>query len=171
MSDVRLVARGFSVLVQPLTGKAEKWLGEEADVPEWAWQGETLAVDPRIVPNLVDSMTAAGLDVEGQDLPSSAKFIIISQREFAKAEGSEAMVKALDAVLEAGKKGLLSPLALVCAGDAIHAHAAGISVLQWQRLLMMRFGETPESLTLVIEELKHAGLLPWSEPGNKKETP
>jgi hypothetical protein len=169
MSDVRLIPSGFSVLVHPLTGRAKRWIDEDADVPEWARQGELLAIDPRMVPDLVDSMTAAGLDVEGQDLDASVNFLIDSQREFAKAERNEAFAKALDAVQEAGKKGLLSPLTLILAGDAIYAHAAGISILQWQRLVLMRFGGTPESLTEVIEELNTAGLLPWGNPGPERE--
>jgi hypothetical protein len=171
MSDVRLEPSGYSILVQPLTGKAKRWLDENADSPEWAWQGGALAVDPRMVPGLVEAMTAAGLEVEGQEPPAAADLILATQREFAKADKDTALVKALDAIQDAEKKGLLSPDSVVLAADALRAKQAGLSILEWQRAVLSRFGKPHEWLSPVIEELKRAGLLPWGEAATGEQEP
>jgi hypothetical protein len=159
MKDVRLEPLGNMVMVQPLTARAREWMDENADAPAWAWQGGALAVEPRMVGALVEGMTAAGLEVEG-DEPREAL------------DPSPVVKKVADA-LQAAEKAGLTAQAVTMAADAVRAHEAGFSILEWQREALRGHGETPEWLTPIIEELKRADLLPWKETSSHKgpETP
>ena len=180
-----------AVLVQPLSGEATRWLEENAEgvlydgpvedeaLYPWTWlSGGALAVETRRVDALVKEMTAAGLEVEGYEVPEGAdapgsvedlEAYVNAQRTLAKVEGDRATVKAMDAVGEAEKKGL-SPLALHLAGDAARAHEEGLSMLEWQRDIVKRHGEAPAWHIPTVEELKRADLLPWKETSPRKET-
>jgi hypothetical protein len=63
--DVRVERQVSVALLVPLTERGRTWVEENADAPSWAWIGGALAVEPRMVGDLVEGMTAAGLEVEG----------------------------------------------------------------------------------------------------------
>lgn len=62
-TDATVENHGTLCLVRPMTEAARDWLRD--NVQEGAqYLGRALAVEPRYIGELVDGMTAAGLDVE-----------------------------------------------------------------------------------------------------------
>ena len=55
---------GSIVGITPMNQAAREWLDANCQAEPWQWQGETLTVDGRMAPEILEGMTAAGLTVE-----------------------------------------------------------------------------------------------------------
>jgi hypothetical protein len=66
--DLEIENHGSIALMRPHTEAAEEWIAETVDVPDWAWMGGAVAVEPRYVEALAIGASDAGLRVEGGGL-------------------------------------------------------------------------------------------------------
>jgi hypothetical protein len=63
--DLQIEDNGSITLVRPLTDAGEAWIVDSVEVPDWAWMGGAVAVEPRHVEALAIGASDAGLRVEG----------------------------------------------------------------------------------------------------------
>lgn len=64
MSDFQTDRMGSVVGVTPMNQAAREWLDANAQAEPWQWQGETLNIDQRMAPPIIDAAVAAGFAVE-----------------------------------------------------------------------------------------------------------
>jgi hypothetical protein len=63
-ADIIVRREGYSmVLFTPESDAAREWLEENLETEGWQWLGDSLALDGRCAPPIVDGMLAAGLEV------------------------------------------------------------------------------------------------------------
>lgn len=63
-TDARIDRCGTVSLVQPLTPEGREWVQANLIVEDWQMMGGGIAVEPRMIPIIVDQMSEAGLTVE-----------------------------------------------------------------------------------------------------------
>lgn len=61
--DVSIHYHGSVVMVEPVTSAAKEWVDENVQLEGWQWMGNTFAVDPHMLENLVCGMRDDGLEV------------------------------------------------------------------------------------------------------------
>lgn len=66
--DFTLEHHGTVALLRPRTHAADKWLRENVVAERWQWFGRvaiyTLAVEPRLIPNITQALRTDGLTVQ-----------------------------------------------------------------------------------------------------------
>ena len=67
MSDIRVEDHGTVALLRPHREAGDDWIRNHCETEGWQWLGGALAVEPRLVRELVAAAREAGLDV---DLPA-----------------------------------------------------------------------------------------------------
>lgn len=67
-SDVRVENHGSVFTMTPLTDAAKAWFDEHISSEGWQWLGGSLAVDPRLVGNVINGLQGDGLTVDGGGL-------------------------------------------------------------------------------------------------------
>lgn len=64
MADVRVWNRGASVvMVEPVSDEAKAWVSENVGLEGWQYLGNSFAVEPRYVDDLIAGMQGDGLEV------------------------------------------------------------------------------------------------------------
>lgn len=61
--DVELSDLGSIILLCPLTAKGREWIDSNLQAEAWQWHSGALAIDPRMIPAIVDGMIDDDLDV------------------------------------------------------------------------------------------------------------
>lgn len=61
--DIGVRHEGTIVMLRPVSPRAQSWILEHVDVPEWAWMGPRFAVEPRLVDDLLNGARDAGLTI------------------------------------------------------------------------------------------------------------
>ena len=61
--DLHVDNQGSVVMLRPVSPRAQSWIHEHVDVPEWAWMGPRFAVEPRLVDDLLNGARDAGLTI------------------------------------------------------------------------------------------------------------
>ena len=61
--DIQIENHGTVALARPLTPAGKQWLHDMTQHEGWQWLGEALAVEPRMVGNLVEGAREDGLEV------------------------------------------------------------------------------------------------------------
>ena len=64
MADFQTDRMSSVVGITPMNPAAREWLDENCQADDWQWQGETLNVDRRMAPAILEGITAAGFTVE-----------------------------------------------------------------------------------------------------------
>jgi hypothetical protein len=64
MSDLRVDDHGTVALLRGLSEAGDDFLRNHCECDGWLWFGGALAVEPRLVPDLVAGAREAGLDVD-----------------------------------------------------------------------------------------------------------
>jgi hypothetical protein len=62
--DFSVVNHGSVVLVTPQSRKAKKFVNEQIVLDGWQWLGDSFAVEPRFVGNLLDGIIQEGMTVQ-----------------------------------------------------------------------------------------------------------
>lgn len=61
--DVKVMNHGSVVMVEPVSDEAKTWVNENVGLEGWQWMGNSFAVEPRYLGDLLDGMRAEGFTV------------------------------------------------------------------------------------------------------------
>ena len=64
MADLTVDRMGSIVGLTPMNQVAREWLDDNCQAEPWQWQGDTLNIDGRMAPEILEAIQAAGLTVE-----------------------------------------------------------------------------------------------------------
>jgi hypothetical protein len=63
MLDITIDDCGSVTMLTPMTEQGREWIGANLDADSWQWLGGSLAVEPSMVPALLEAMIDDGLEV------------------------------------------------------------------------------------------------------------
>jgi len=67
-ADFRVTYHGTITTITPLTDACREWLEENVEIEPWQRFGTRIAIEPRYVEQLAETMIEEGLVTEGDDI-------------------------------------------------------------------------------------------------------